>query len=676
MGCFEDMGNAERAKKPSGEAEGEQKSQPTGLTERMADALESRMDSFREWLGKRYESKFIEIEKESKARMAANELALFAHPLIRLGVFIGALVVFLSILQLTAPPRGVVKALEGKNVVYVKDAELCFGQGCLNNPAKIHRVTLPFFDNQSFRDYKDHDLYYRLRPGMSLHQIEGELDSLVVPIPWGNAEVYRSGALVATGPNFWPIIPLENGADEIVIRVLNPSGQKFGIRGIVAPFVVNRNLARTIESEMVGEPYRWRYAFVAQLSGMGLLLIMFFTFPYRPELFAFLVLFGIETLRARILTFSYYEGLIFLSPIVDNVLENFLRFAGAATVVYFVGLFLRRSFYELTKQLMSWSGYLPVLLIALYLIQTTKFPSLNTKNAFYISCWVTALVASLAVSKDSVLYLFQRKMGTRLILSCFALGAVCYWAMMNIWDRFIVDTAITSEDQNHFHFFFVMATILAIEIGRTEIKIKEAFSLLSKEVVRLIHDERKDWREGFVVLVDVVGWTAKLKQLDSSEMPEFERAINAHLLSVFEDEPNVSVISGTGDGYYFTFEEGPTEACFLRLVDACRRLAIERPKFGDIGMNFDRIREDRLIVRSAIAYCRYYTGIARSRKLKLRRDHCTCIELPLLQRVMGDDNDPIGPRILADSKLDNQRKDSPLLSQKTKGDIVKFWIPN
>ena len=66
--------------------------------------------------------------------------------------------------------------------------------------------------------------------------------------------------------------------------------------------------------------------------------------------------------------------------------------------------------------------------------------------------------------------------------------AVGYWIGKNINDYYsVIDRhEILSTYQNHLHFFFVVAIILAIEIGRTEIKIKEAFSFLPKEVVRLI----------------------------------------------------------------------------------------------------------------------------------------------------------------------------------------------
>lgn len=635
--------------------------------------VKTNLEHLQNRIGTRYKTQFEEIDQESKLRMSKNELALFSHPLLQFSVFLGALVVFLSLLSFTAPPQPLVDTLVGENIIYIKEVELCFSQGCLSDPSKIHKVTLPHYvEPSNFSDFQDHDLFYRIRPNLTRGDLASGLDTLLIPILWGNASVYRSGVLLASGPNFWPLIPILDSSDEIVIHISSPSGQKFGIRGTFAPFVSKNELARKLEVGLQGELFKLRYAFVAQLAGMCLLLIMFITFPYRPELFAFLVLFGIETLRSW-LVILFENGSELLSPKGDQILYGFLCAMGAFAVIFFVGLFFRRSFLAMIKDIGDRLGIVSFSLIIGYFGLTSLFP-IRGQNALFIVVWLDALWLSWLISKNSLLYLFHRKLSLRFLLGTSSLCAIGYWSLNNVYDHFVTLFnlhRITSPYQNHLHFFFVMAMILGIEIGRTEIKIKEAFSFLPKEVVRLIHDHKEEWREGFVILVDVVGWTSKLNRLDGSETPIYMRKINEHLLSTF-DEPNASVISGTGDGYYFTFEEAPSAARFQKLTQACVRLAQDRPTFDDLGVNHESVRNEKLIVRSAIGYGRYYTGFAKTKYLK--RDFIAGFLITLLARVIGNDTNPTGPRVLAGLELDSFKSTKPTFIQETKGASTEYWI--
>lgn len=629
------------------------------------------LNCLREKLSSRYRSSFDLIENETKVRMARNETALFSHPFIRAPVFIAALVVFLSILKYTELPRHMGKILElEKNVILSPQVELCFGIDCLKKADKIHHVKLPFFDIRKFPDFQEKDLFYRIRVSIPSEKKDKRIDTLVVPLVWGDSTVYRSGVMVASGPNIWPIVPILSPTDDIVIHVESPSGSKYGIRGTFPPFLSDKKFARDIESELLREPFKSQYAFVAQLSGFCLLLIMYLSFPYRPELFAFLVLFGLETLRGW-LYFNTRAGVVLLSPLIDKIIDSLLLITATFTVVFFIGMFFRRSVSEVWSFLSHRIGWILGTMIVVYIFAVSTFSSLSSDNALFIAAWLTVTFISGFLVKDTIIYLFCQRLNIRLALGFCALLGVGYWAAVNIYDHFLLNTAITSTHTNHLHFFYIMSVVLGIEIGRTEVKTKEAFSLLPKEVVRLIHDKKESWREGVVVLVDVVGWSSKLNHLDETETPDFMRKINEYLLAAF-DEPNVSVSTGTGDGFYLTIEGEPSEEQFDKLLSGCKNLAQLRPRFEELGIDFKKIKQERLIVRSMIGYGRYYAGMAKIKNLK--KDFLAGFIATQLARGIGDDSDPKGPRIICGSRLDKHQGGRPTLSQVTKGETIRYWL--
>jgi hypothetical protein len=639
------------------------------VTGHLQNWAESHLERLRSWVEKRYAKEIALVEQEGKERAARNELALFAHPAIRFGVFICTLIVFVTILQFTAPPRGIKKALIGQSVVYVPNAELCFGVGCLNDPARIHAVTLPFFDLQSIRDFQDHDLFYRFRINLDEAHAKRGLDTFYSPLIWGDADVYRGESKVASGPMFRPIVPLSLGLNELMVHVRSPSGQKLGIRGITPPFLCNSSTARDLEKEINGEPFQIQYSFVAQIAGLGLLLVMFLTFPYRPELFGFLVLFGIETLRAK-LHYIFDEGRILFSPIIDKLAYNGLLVLGAITLVSFIVTFFRRPLRSITRFLLRYLGAISIGLLVGYFGLTSIFRTLSGENALFISIWTAALMLSFALVKDTFLFLLKQRNASRLLLALTAVFGVAYWSGVNIRDHFVLSTEITTVYSNHLHFFFFMSVVLGVEIGRTEIKIKEAFSLLPKEVVRLIHDRKESWREGFVILVDVVGWTSRLKVLNEVDTPVFMKVVNEYMLSFF-DEPGASVIAGTGDGFYITFEGKPSCEQFQKLAMACTRLAQSRPTFGSLGIRDHSIKSERIIVRSALGYGKYYIGFVENTNIK--KEFLAGFLATLLSRMIGNDPDPRGPRILSGAALDQFKELNEISIQETKGEQIAYW---
>lgn len=635
--------------------------------------LETLMNRLRGYLEVRYKEEFRRIEVESEMRKAGGELAMFSHPILRFGVFLGALAAFFTILSFTAPPRGIVKALEGKTYVSIKNVELCFGQNCLSDPTKIHHVTLPFFNISEFKDFQPRDLYYRMKPRLSDAQIAGRFNTILFPIPWGNTDIYRSGTLLSGGVNFQPVASIVGSDDDFVLHVKTPSGGKFGLRGIFQPIVGDSSLIREIERELNGEPFKLKYALVAQLSGICLLLIMFLTFPYRPELFAFLVMFGFETLRSSLII-SEASGTSILPKEFDLIVQGILMFAGAIASLFFIGLFCRRSIRFILNLLSRKLLFFAAALFVGYFVLTTSFDDLSSRDALYTVTWSCVLWFAILLTKDCLLFLFQKQLNIRFFLTMLGMASLAYWVVKNNLDHIYSKQSIESNYQNHLHFFYSMSAILAVEIGRTEIKIKEAFSFLPREVVRLIHDKKETWREGFIVLVDVVGWTSKLQKIDVEEIPEFCRVIDQYLLSFFENEPHASVVAGTGDGFYFTFEGPPRRETIDRLIKACQDLAQNQPRFRAIAPQFSQLTTETLIVRSAIAYGRYYTSVVQSPKGILKRDHCIAFELPLLQRVIGNDRYPKGPRVLSHKITDQFRNDRPLEIQTTKNDSVAYWL--
>lgn len=79
------MGKSNQVKKDD-RSSAELKSTDRGVDfqSRISGYFDSKFEHLRDWLGIHYAKEFEAIEAESKARMARNELALFAHPVIRI----------------------------------------------------------------------------------------------------------------------------------------------------------------------------------------------------------------------------------------------------------------------------------------------------------------------------------------------------------------------------------------------------------------------------------------------------------------------------------------------------------------------------------------------------------------------------------------------------------------
>jgi len=630
-----------------------------------------KIEQLRSQISEKYKNEFAEIERDNKERIDRREIELFSHIAIRYCVFLAAVIIFFAILFVyAAPPRGIIKALEGKEYISIPDAELCFGEGCLNDPARIHKIKLPFLNISSLPDYQDHDLFYRIKPNFGAEQLKGGMDTLVIPRAWGDAIIYRSGTVIAARPNLRPIVFIENPDDEIVVHIRKPSGGKFGIRGISPPFVCDRQLARELEDELNGEPFQIQYSYVAQLSGLWLFLVTFLTFPYRPELFAFLALFGIETLRSSIWHLND-RGEVLFSPLVDTIICNSLLVAATLTTVFFVGLFFRCSIRKILRFFAKNSLKFAGTAFASYFLLSSICSRLNGESTLFIVLWLLAFLISTLLITPILLYLFTNGPRNRVFLGISVLGIIAYWAGRNVYDRLLPEWEIHTEYTNHLHFFFFMAIVLAIEIGRTEVRIKEAYSLLPRDVVRLINIRKESWKEGFVILLDVVGWSSMLRSLEASETPEFMRKVNEYLLSHFDD-PGVSVVTGTGDGFYLTYEGELTDERFQMVTDACIKLARNRPSFHELGLPYPALRDKRIIVRSAIGYGQYYAGLAKTEHLK--KDFLAGFIATLLARVIGNDKNPTGPKILVESPLDKYRGRRLIFTQETKGDKVEYWL--
>ncbi|MDR3606509.1 MAG: hypothetical protein P4M08_03910 [Oligoflexia bacterium] len=638
------------------------------LLEGLEQRLEQYLSKWRPAIERRFARQFAQIEEETKERSASNEVALFAHPMIRFCVFISSIAVFITILHYTAPPVPIKQALADHNVVFVPDANLCFGYGCLDDPKRNHKVQLPFFDLKIFRDYQDHDLYYQFNPKLSDENKRKGLDTLLIPILWGDGEVFVDNKLISDGPNYWPLVPI-SGGETIRVHFRSPSGEKFGIRGLMPPFITDRFFARSFEKDVNGQPFQFQYSFVAQLAGFCLLLIMFLTFPYRPELFSFLVLFALETIRAYLFLVRDRGETIF-SPKLDEITYNALLICAAVALVFFIGTFFRRTLRSICRFFLKNLVTLTVGLTVGYFTLTSYSPSLPGEDALFISVWVAATISSILLVRDTILFLSKPGSKLRLTIGLSALAGALYWAALNIRDHLTLTSAITTEYNNHLHFFFFMSTVLGIEVGRTEIKIREAFSLLPKEVVRFIHDPRECWREGFVVLVDVVGWSKVLRTLPESETPSYMRGVNEYLLSVL-DEPKASVVTGTGDGFFMTFEGDPSEERFNKLIRACSLLAQRRPTLESIGVGIENIRNERIIVRSAIGYGRYYIGFVQTKNLK--KEFLAGFLATALARAIGNEKNPSSVRVLSGSILDRYRNNEQVETQVTKDEKIEYW---
>ncbi len=610
------------------------------------------IQKFQKWLGTRYQKDFEEIDRANEERVNKNEIAIFSQRWVRVLFFGITLGSFLAILKWSEPPYSLKPFLEERKVIYQPQAILCFGKNCLQNFERHHRVQLPFLDLNQLPDYQERDLFYRIEVDLTDEQLKAGYDTFFYYNVLGDAEFYRDGKLVQHGIDMKPIIPLFKNHHTIEIKVNSPSGNRFGMRGISAPFLTDRVTARDMERRLNGEKHQLQTAFVAQLAALCLLLVMYVTFPYRPELFAFLILFLLEILR---LNFYLNQARIFFTRNVDLMISHTLFFFACFALLFFVATFFRYSLDRLKSWILHYSLRVVVIVAITDVAITSLFPTVDTSKAFFISLLGVFWVISMMISVYPLIFLYQTNKKTRCTLGALMLIGITYWVWMNILDYSTLQIKLVYHQTYDLHFFFWMASVLGIEIGRTEIRVKQALSLLPREIGAVIQKSEMKWRNGFMILLDVVGWSKMLTQLEEDETPLFMQKINEYLLSHF-DHPGVSICKGTGDGFYLTFEAAPTQELLQKWQDACQKLASTRPSPEAIGFSHPALADERIVVRSAIGYGSYYFGFAQTKHLK--KEFVASRVIYQLTQIMGNHSDPKGAVILP-GVLNSNPSDSP-----------------
>ena len=616
------------------------------------------------------------IHDENFQRKRQEEVLFFGQPWFRIGIFSICIFSFGWILKATHPPREAIKTLEQQKVMYLENTEICFGIDCLENSEKIHKIKLPFFNFELFSDYRNNDLFYRFQVKSINDNHSDEFSTLIIPPVLGDSLMYWDGELNHTGNKFFSTFAIKKNLHELVIHVRVPSDGKFGIRSIYPPFISSREFGKTFIKELEGEKFQAQYSIVAQLAGFCLLLVLYLAFPYRPEVFSFLLLFLVQTIQSN-LRISRYMGYIDINPILYDVFYNSMYVLAFVALFFFIAQFFRYPMSKIREWTEQHAWKVAIISGALYFALTYSYPTLSAANAFFIALWLLALPLSLLMAHKPLLYLIHKKAYLRSALGMLALAGVGYWVWANVTDHFVLYTKITPTYNNHLHFFFIMAVVLGIEIGRTEIRMKQAFSLLPTEVVQTLQQSgpvqsATQWREGYVMLLRVANWDKLIAKLSDRQLPKFIQKVNEYVLSHF-DEPSVSVGQGTEDGFYLTCQGPPEEWRLKEWIRACEKIALIRPPLKDLGVSFSEVRDEKIIVRSAIGYGRYYFGFAQA--ANLRKDLMAGFQGTHLARVIGDHPDPGGPRILCGNALDTYRGQHKVAEQVTKGTTWKYWEP-
>ena len=247
-------------------------------------------------------------------------------------------------------------------------------------------------------------------------------------------------------------------------------------------------------------------------------------------------------------------------------------------------------------------------------------------------------------------YLQLHRVSLRRRLATFFLylSIVAHFGLTIIDQWFITSKKSTQETGHNISLIVLLIIVVTAEFGRQAKERDELLENLPKEEQRKVTLGRKhaSVHSGFLLLIDAVAWTEHQEALLSGIQEwEFQNQVNKYLLKIFHDR-ETSVLTGTGDGFYFAWE-GPPSAERLRNICERIELLINSPvDLNDLGLQATG-PSGNLEFRAALTYGEY--AIGRSRYKELTRDFATGKPLNRLARIIGNEKRTF--RILPDEKL-------------------------
>lgn len=592
-----------------------------------------------------FRNSFELLDRDADERRRNNEVNKYNRPAV-IGVIACALLAVLygAKESLTPPPSIVPELLENPSTYFlVSEGTVSFSETGIKHP-----IRLPERGLNKIHGFDPKNIWYEFRMEIPAERFVPNRTGLMIPKIWGRSEVYVNGHKSDFGKDIWPILALKDPRNTVRVHVAAENEFKFGIRAtyplVVADIDRLRVLAARVEAQFL-LPLR---VLVAQLVVGALFIALFLVLPAKPELLTFVaftltnVLYGYFQFardKNEIVLFGSWFGQEWAVLCLDS-LRSYLLFR--------FGL----EFFRLTRNrirqisktaLITGLAFVP----SLWFFFSRVSPNSDPWTLVHVLQQAFFFVCTMIVSVWVCGYLFfHLRHHSRAALGLIVFAGLAYTFGSNIRDFWLVQEKITGEFRNHLLTYFVMAGIIAIEYARTEREKHQLARNLPREQREKFYRKvgnLKPSHEGFVLLVDGVGFSSLQERVALEEQGSASDRLNSFLLSRAGTIEGASVLNGTGDGFYFAWEAPYSEDRFLEIARMASRLSSEKLSF-DLGSEAWELR-----FRCALGYGTYFVGVSES--AGLARDFSAGKLLTDLARVIGSASGSMGIRILAEGEL-------------------------
>jgi hypothetical protein len=592
------------------------------------------------------------FESEAEIRIRDQDLEKLRPAPLRIFIALAATITLVGAFRLAAPPIHPITRIEKFNHLYISTGQMCWDTG---QSLTCKEVRFPPGDADRPNAQTRLPVEYRLDVMNDSKAENLGLSSLLIPMIWGQSTVYRNDILMFRGPNTFDFVPLLPGLNRILIKVTSPSEQKVGIRGIYPPTLLSAESATDFRDALLRDSTIYDLALGLQLMIVAVLAMFWVWSKSQPELLFFLIVAIIEVLKNS-LWIVMNAGQTFMAATTDQKIYESLGSLSILLTVPFALAVCRVPLRQMTDMPRKYGLQYLGIVIATAVALMSLLNAMPISSARTIGFIAASAVFVLWISVPRLSYMLFKQLYSRFFLTALTMTGVIVWYSRLVLDLSHLYTHITTEYNDQLFFFVVMAGLLAYQFGKTESRFSQVKKLASREAIHKVERQHiKGSRIGFIILVDIVGWTAMRRSIPTDEgRNEFSEITLRTLFEAF-DSADFSVPHQGGDSVFFTRESGLSKEVYEDALRRCKTLCLRRPTMKELGVTAPEVADKIFIARSAIYYGPYDIVIAKSKHH--HKETFTGDAPETCTRIIGNEPDPKTVRIVADTALDAFRPD-------------------
>lgn len=523
--------------------------------------------------------------------------------------------------------------------IFFSDAKTPPAEGVIK-----HKISLPFRDAPNLHGYKKDGFWYEFSIQIPAYQFNPGQTGLMIPLVWGQSEVFIDGELFDFGNNNVPILPLRNAKNLLQIRANIEGSNRMNPISATFPLIVgNINELRSLKKKLDSEyEVNFRaltiYSLAILLFGM-----LFLAFPRKPELLAFITFLSASFLNSILITLNAMNAF----PIKSEAVQQTLLVGGdylANLFLFVFSLYFLRSHPRSVKTIVI--NVITATLILAPPIAHFFSKAFSANSIVQVALLVvnaSFLIAQIAFVCPRLVFSFRERTVPRFRkVACGIVSmAILAFYTANILDYFFIFSGITTLHGNGLILNIALVITVAFEVSRAEKNQKLLSSILPKEVKETLHLERRAVnQQGFVVLVDAVGYAADRNRFDDAVIRNayIERLAKKMLkpldtLSIRD----FSILSCTGDGIYCAIRGEPNCATLESAIRLAVSVTTNSPEESDIQF------------RAAIGYGSYSVSVIEAGNV--RKEFVAGNVLNDLSRVIGNSTGSHQVRILVSERI-------------------------